>query len=128
YDAEEGGPEQRFRWDGQTAEMRFEDFGGTLHFERAAFGFAADWLAQQPLVLHMREGGERLKLAANRPTRALKYHYQACDIPAWQRTRLPLVSMADKAHDLLFAAAIGIDSTHASDGADRIVLRWSAFT
>ncbi|WP_229508071.1 tRNA lysidine(34) synthetase TilS [Massilia sp. Dwa41.01b] len=45
--------------------------------------------------MDFRKGGERLKLAANRPTRSLKAHYQACDVPAWSVCACPS-SAADR--------------------------------
>ncbi len=72
-------------------------------------GFDPAWLREQKLVIDFRKGGERLKLAANRPTRGLKAHYQAADIPAWERARLPTVSSG---RELLFAAGLGMDCHH----------------
>jgi len=117
-------PEQAphfFVWDATPA-MHFADFGGTLHFENGQPGADADWLRQQKLALQLRSGGWRLKLAPNRHTRSLKYHYQAADVPAWERPRLPLVTLGTQ---LLFAAGIGMDCQHfAADGKAGIVLRW----
>jgi tRNA(Ile)-lysidine synthase len=125
YDREEGAPEQAFSWNGEAA-LRFDAFGGTLHFEPDERGFDAAWLRGRALALHLRRGGEKLKLGPNRPTRALKYHYQACDVPSWQRPRLPLVSSLDDGRALLYAAGIGSDCAHAGSGAGRIALRWEA--
>jgi tRNA(Ile)-lysidine synthase len=120
-----------FRWDGEAA-LAFPAYGGTLHFDivdaaaqgNEAFGLDAVWLSGQALVIDFRKGGERLKLAANRPTKSLKYHYQAFDVPAWERERLPTVSAGS---DLLFAAGIGMDSHHlGKDATPRIRLRWTA--
>lgn len=113
---------QRFTWQGERA-IDFPDYGGTLHFDPAAGGLPADWLRQQALQIDFRVGGERLKLAHNRPTRSLKYHYQAVNVPAWERTRLPVVK-AGKA--LLFAAGIGMDYEHLREGEGGIALRWQA--
>jgi tRNA(Ile)-lysidine synthase len=119
---------QHFQWQGE-AMMAFPDYGGVLHFDVADLdvaepGFDGQWLRAQALTIDFRKGGERLKLAANRPTRALKYHYQAFNIPAWERPRLPLVSVGKV---LLFVAGIGMNSHHLSDaGASRIALRWVA--
>ena len=99
---------QVFRWNGETA-MRFAAFGGVLYFESAEQGVEADWLRGRDLCISLRSGGERLKLALNRPTKSLKYHYQAFDVPAWERERLPLVTSANH---LLFAAGIGMDCHH----------------
>lgn len=115
-------PGHPFRWQGET-ELAFPAFGGTLHFDLADEGFDPDWLRAQALEIDFRKGGERLKLAPNRPTRAIKYHYQACNVPAWERERLPIVHAGK---DLLFAAGVGMDCKHVSNmpGA-RFRLRWS---
>jgi tRNA(Ile)-lysidine synthase len=115
-------PGHAFRWQGEVS-MAFPAYGGTLHFELAEEGFDPAWLRTQALEIDFRKGGERLKPAHNRPTRALKYHYQACNVPAWERERLPIVTAGK---DLLFAAGIGMDCHHLSAGpGDRIRLRWS---
>jgi tRNA(Ile)-lysidine synthase len=116
---------QKFRWQGEAG-IAFPDYGGTLYFDEVevGHGFDAGWLRQQALQIDFRKGGERLKPAANRPTRSLKYHYQACNVPAWERTRLPIVSLAAGAV-LLFAAGIGMDCRHLADGpAPQVLLRW----
>jgi len=110
-----------FRWNGE-ASLAFPAYGGVLHFEPAGQGFDAAWLREQPLQIDFRKGGERLKPAANRPTRPLKYHYQACDVPAWERERLPIVSSGK---ELLFAAGIGMDSHHFGEPERGLIaLRW----
>jgi tRNA(Ile)-lysidine synthase len=113
---------QQFRWSGE-GEMAFPAYGGTLHFEPAqGQGFDAGWLRAQQLEIDFRKGGERLKLAANRPSRPLKAHYQALGVPAWERERLPVVSTG---FDVLFAAGIGMDCRHFGEpGAQLIALRW----
>ena len=112
-----------FTWSGQDC-LPFADFGGVLHFTPANEGVDAAWLQSQSLKLQARSGGWRLKLAANRSTRSLKYHYQAADIPAWERSRLPLV-VCGKA--LMFAAGLGLDCTFLStQPGPRIALRWEA--
>jgi len=109
-----------FAWQGEAA-LAFPDYGGVLHFERADHGFDATWLRARQLEIDFRKGGERLKLAHNRPSRSLKAHYQASDIPAWERPRLPIVSSGGV---LLYAAGLGMDARHAGDGGDCIALRW----
>jgi len=109
-----------FVWQGETA-LRSPQFGGTLFFERGENGFDPEWLRVQPLTLRLRGGGERLKLAQNRPTRTLKHHYQARDVPAWERERLPLLFAGNQ---LLFAAGIGMDCHCADKSTERIALRW----
>lgn len=112
-----------FTWKGE-ASLAFPAYGGVLHFDAGAPGLESDWLRAQPLQIDFRKGGERLKPAANRPTRPLKYHYQACNVPAWERERLPVVSSGKS---LLFAAGIGMDSHHFGTGSGPfVVLRWEA--
>lgn len=114
-----------FTWNGE-AYLHFAAFGGTLYFDADETGVQADWLRGRECLIHYRQGGERLKPAANRPTKNLKYHYQAMDIPAWERLRLPLVSTAGK---LLFAAGVGMDCAQAGSGnTTRIRFRWQADT
>jgi tRNA(Ile)-lysidine synthase len=115
---------QAFRWDGEAA-IAFPDYGGVLHFDPAERGFDAAWLRGQLLEIDFRKGGERLRLAHNRPSRPLKMHYQASGIPAWERGRLPIVNAG---FDLLFAAGLGMDCRHVSDGPGRIALRWESAT
>ncbi|MFT5534903.1 MAG: tRNA(Ile)-lysidine synthase [Burkholderiaceae bacterium] len=110
-----------FQWRGE-AQLDFPDLNGSLLFDGAEQGVAASWLSEQTLAISLRSGGERLKLAPNRSTRALKYHYQAGNIPAWERERLPVVRAGKK---LLFAAGVGMDCHHFSSGeAPCIALRW----
>ena len=110
-----------FVWNGE-AQQHFEPYGGTLFFDEAVTGLDAAWLRTQTLSIKLRSGGERLKPAWNRPTRSLKYHYQACDVPAWQRERLPIVSALKQ---VLFVAGVGMDCHHVSQGEGvRLQLRW----
>jgi len=119
-------PEQAFRWQGETR-IDFPDYGGVLHIADAApgqGGLAQDWLLRQKLTLGFRSGGETLKPAPNRPTRALKRHYQALGVPAWERERLPVVKAGGQ---LLFAGGIGMDCHHlVADGGKRVIFHWEA--
>lgn len=114
---------QDFQWSGQ-AHIDFPDYGGSLHFDAADEGLDAAWLRTQLLTIDFRQGGERLKLAHNRPTRGLKAHFQALGVPAWERERLPVVK---RGIALLFAAGIGHDCQHLGQpGPGKVQLRWVA--
>jgi tRNA(Ile)-lysidine synthase len=115
---------QAFRWQGE-ASIAFPDYGGVLHFDAAERGFDPAWLRGQGLEIDFRKGGEKLKLAHNRPSRSLKMHYQASGIPAWERGRLPIVNAG---FDLLFAAGLGMDCRHVTEGPGRVALRWESAT
>jgi len=110
-----------FRWNGEVS-IDFPEFGGTLHFELAPLGLDPDWLRQQMLTIELRKGGEKLKPARNRPTRTLKQHYQTLGIPAWERERLPMVSIPGH---ILYAAGVGMDCHKLSSSPEhRLVFRW----
>jgi tRNA(Ile)-lysidine synthase len=108
-----------FRWQGE-ASLPFPAYGGVLHFELADTGCDPGWLRAQLLRIQFRSGGGKLKLAPNRPTRSLKDHYQSLGIPAWERTRLPLVYAGES---MLFAAGIGQDCRYPVVGGG-VRLRW----
>ncbi|EJL92228.1 tRNA(Ile)-lysidine synthetase [Herbaspirillum sp. CF444] len=119
-----------FVWRGEER-LHFPQFAGSLFFDAEEVGFNAAWLRGQHLSVRLRSGGERVKLAWNRPTKSVKYHYQAMDIPAWERPYLPMVFAGEQ---ILYAAGIGMDchaqrETIAGDSATqdaRIALRWQA--
>jgi len=117
----------KFSWNREES-LPFPDFHGTLFFRRGSRGLCPDWLQQQALCLHLRRGGERLKLAENRSTRDMKSHYQAMRIPFWIRQQLPFVSIGS---ELVYAAGVGMQSQFCSDsenaqGETQVVLDWVA--
>lgn len=109
-----------FQWQGEER-LHFGPYRGSL---RIAAGTEAgrQWLASQRLELRHRSGGETLKLAANRPSRSLKQHFQALDVPAWARRTLPLVTANGR---LLYAAGVGLNRAVAPEDLD-IELDWEA--
>ena len=81
-------------WSGQP-ELQLPD-GSRLTFEkRPGLGLACERLGADKLRIASREGGERFKPDANRPTRTLKHLLQEADIPPWERDRIPLVYLDD---------------------------------
>src|SRR5262249_13708616 len=66
--------------------------GGVLAFERTlGAGLAQAKLERGRVPLRSRIGGERIRLAANRPTRAVKQLLQEALVAPWLRQSLPLV-------------------------------------
>lgn len=59
----------------------------------------------------VRSGGERLKLAPERPSRTLKNLLRERGVPVWQRGRLPALSVAGK---LAWVARVGVDCRFAA--------------
>ena len=112
---------QDFFWRGEAV-LDFPAFRGRLHFHAAEHGFAREYMQQQCLTLHLRRGGERLKLAANRPTRDMKSHYQSLQIPFWIRQQLPFVSSGAQ---LLYAAGVGMQAAYCSEqNGEKYALEW----
>jgi tRNA(Ile)-lysidine synthase len=71
--------------------------GGVLAFTSArGAGLAGAKLALAQVTLRARAGGERIRLAANRPTRTVKQLLQEAQIAPWQRQSLPFVWCGDE--------------------------------
>lgn len=80
--------------------------GGVLAFEATrGAGVAAAKLGRTSVTLRSRAGGERIRLAANRPTRAVKKLLQEADMPAWERQSLPLIWSGE---ELVAVPGIGV--------------------
>lgn len=64
------------------------------------------WAEAGGVQVRLRQGGESLQIAANRPRRPLKKLLQESGLPPWQRASLPLLLVDDT---LIACAGIGID-------------------
>ncbi|MEJ7747585.1 MAG: tRNA lysidine(34) synthetase TilS, partial [Luteimonas sp.] len=64
---------------------------------------------EPPLIVHARQGGERITLPGRDHSHSLKHVLQDLGVPPWQRERLPLLSNPDGAllaiGDLAYSAA-----------------------
>jgi tRNA(Ile)-lysidine synthase len=81
--------------------------GGVLAFEEAdGEGIASAKLALAPVTIRSRAGGERIRLANNRPRHAVKKLLQHADLTVWERQALPLVWCGDK---LAAIPGVGVD-------------------
>jgi tRNA(Ile)-lysidine synthase len=95
-------------WSGE-AELPW--LGGTIRFVPArGAGIARRWLADGPLTLRARQGGERLQAAAKRPRRSLRNLFQEQGIPPWQRNRLPFLWRQER---LVWVGGLGVDAAFA---------------
>ena len=71
--------------------------GGVLAFQRElGAGLAGAKLERARVTLRSRVGGERIRLAANRPTRTVKQLLQEARVPPWLRRSLPLLWCDDE--------------------------------
>ena len=96
---------------------------GVLEFEAArGEGLAANVLETMPVTVRRREGGERLRVAVDRPSRAVRRLLYDAGIEPWQRASLPLVWCGET---LAAVPGIGIDAAmRAAADAPGIVLHW----
>jgi tRNA(Ile)-lysidine synthase len=79
---------------------------GVLEFRRTVgAGVRLERLAGRKLTVRLRQGGERLRPDAARPTRSLKGLLQDRGVPPWQRERLPLLYCGE---ELVAVPGIGI--------------------
>lgn len=114
--------EVRISWRGEDV-IELPSWHGRLIFG-ASDGPAIpeEALRQSVLSLRPRQGHERLKLAANRPSRSIKNLFQEAAIPAWRRPLLPLIYLGD---ELLAVGGIGTDCRLLAAGPG-ITLAWQA--
>lgn len=112
----------RIAWQGEEA-LQLPNGMGMVCFDTAVgAGLSVERLKAAGASVRGRTGGERLKLAANRPSRTLKNLLREAGVPAWQRERLPLLFCGDAA---VWAPGIGCDCRFAAGPAETGVLpRW----
>lgn len=119
-------PEGTIIWRGERR-IELPALGGVLHIEPESAadrpGLAHDRLSDGALVLRLRRGGERIRLASDGPSRTLKNVFQEQGVPAWQRARLPIAYLDEQ---LLWVAGIGFDARATCRNGRRYGLRWEA--
>lgn len=104
----------------QPGPVEVRPWGGTLHVSHVQQG-GVPWAALRHLRLMPRSGGEQFQGAPAASPRALKKHYQALGIPAWERTG-PLVYSRER---LLFVPGLGLDARAlAGPGEPQAMLHW----
>lgn len=82
-------------WQGE-AELLLADGSRLLFEHRLGQGLAIERLGVEKLRISYRDGGERFKPDAARPTRTLKHLLQEAGIAPWLREQLPLVYYEDQ--------------------------------
>lgn len=114
-----------FTWSGEPI-LEFPQFNGRIRFESSETGVDPNWLRLQNLSIQLRNGGEKIRLGKNRPSRDIKHQFQYLKIPFWRRGILPFVYLGDV---LFFVAEVGIDGNfQTTESHDLINLRWEFST
>ena len=86
-------------------------------------GIDAARFKAQPVTIRSRQGGERMRLAPNRPSRTLKNLFQEAGIPPWERDRLPLVYCGA---DLVWVPGLGVAADYrAARGKAGVMPEWN---
>ncbi|SEI95808.1 tRNA lysidine(34) synthetase TilS [Paraburkholderia diazotrophica] len=100
--------ERALCWQGESV-WHLPQWRGTFMFSDVAAddsdAISADMLTRAPLVARSRKGGERMRCAANGPSRTLKNLFQERGVPSWKRD-VPLLFAGDV---LLFVPLIGVN-------------------
>ena len=96
---------------------------GTLEFAPVpGAGLSAAVLQREPIVIRSRAGGERIRLAGDRPHQTVKRLLQGAGVPQWHRAALPLVWCGDR---LVAVPGIGVDIAFAASAdAPGYDVRW----
>lgn len=102
---EDGARPWEVAWDGGAQVALGPGRGHVRFVERVGEGIAERYTHDHGWRFAPREGGERIRLEAARPTRTLKNLLQEHRIPAWQRERLPLLFHGEA---LVWVPGIGI--------------------
>lgn len=112
---------RRFR--DELALLPAKGLQGTVVFHSCkGTGIDAARFKAQPSSVRTRQGGERLRLAANRPSRSLKNLFQEAGIPPWERDRLPLLFCGE---DLVWVPGLGIAVAYrAAKGRAGVLPEW----
>jgi tRNA(Ile)-lysidine synthase len=107
-------------WDGENC-LPFA--GGVMGFECGlGQGLSRSRLAQAPVILRTRRGGESIRPDCRRPRRELKKLFQELAIPPWQRGMLPLLYVGTT---LAWVAGVGMDCEfQAQEGEAGLVISW----
>lgn len=111
------------RYRGELALLPASALQGELVFHACkGAGIDAAKLKARPVAVRARQGGERLRLAANRPSRTLKNLFQEAGVPPWERDRLPLLYCGE---DLVWVPGLGIAAGYrAARGRPGLVPEW----
>ncbi len=109
-------------WSGEE-ELTLPAGLGRLCFEPArGTGLSLQRLRAQSVAVRSRTGGERLRLAPNRPSRTLKNLLHEAAIPEWERGHMPLIFVGEV---LVWVPAVGQDFRFAAATEEPSVMpRW----
>ena len=109
-------------WHGEK-QLTIADPAGIIGFtRRKGSGISLQKLAENPVTIRLRQGGERLRPDCKRPRRSLKNLLQEAALPPWERETLPLLFSGEH---LVWVAGVGVDCDfQAAAGEPGLVVKW----
>jgi tRNA(Ile)-lysidine synthase len=109
-------------WHGEK-QLIIAELGGTLIFAHdRGIGINLQKLAEHPVTIRPRQGGERLRLDRKRPRRSLKNLLREASLPPWERETLPLIFSGEH---LVCVPGIGVNCDFQAAAGERgLVVQW----
>ncbi len=96
----------QYEWQGESV-LDLKELGGALRFTFVnGQGLSVQKLTCAPVIIKLRQGGERFMPHCDRPRRSLKNLLQEAAIPPWRRHTLPLLFSGG---NLAWVPGIGVD-------------------
>jgi tRNA(Ile)-lysidine synthase len=117
----ETAPAMNLLWQGEDV-VQLPDGSRLIFTQTLGQGFALNRVPNIKLRIQCRQGGERFRPQAGRPSRSLKTVLQNCEIAPWQRAHLPLIFMDET---LVIIPNIGVDASFAADSDELgLLVKW----
>jgi tRNA(Ile)-lysidine synthase len=109
-------------WQGESC-LKLKALDGNLCFEHSVGqGISEEKLRRAPVLIKLREGGERFSPDCNRPRRSLKNLMQEAAILPWERFALPLLYCGER---LVWVPGIGIECEFQAEPEEKgVVPEW----
>ena len=111
------------RWNGE-AEIRLDQWAGRFlfHTGKGPLTVAEHYLRAAPLQVRLRQGGERLRPAAQAANRQLKHLLQESAMPPWQRRGWPLLWQGEQ---LLAVPGVAVAAEfQPQNGESGVLIEW----
>lgn len=108
-------------WRGEEC-LDISGMGRLVFQKQTGHGLSPDKYADRELRVRLRQGGERLRLHAKRPSHSLKHLLQESGIPPWQRAALPMLYCGET---LIAVPGIGVQlEWQVSPSEDGLAMVW----
>lgn len=114
------GPVTALRWR-DASEQFVPEWRGRVCWQKSQGMGISETFLSESLSLRARSGGEKLRLAANRPRRLLKHLWQEMEVAPWLRDAVPLLYIND---ELAYVPYVGVADKFAVENGWQMI--WQA--